>query len=455
MATVLRKGSKLGKYRLDRRLGQGSFADVWKARDLVEGVNVALKIAHPAAVKEWGRAAIEQEARIATRLRHPNIVAARNADWVDGHFTIATDLAKSNLAEYRLARRSAKTALRVIREVAQGLGHAHGQRVLHRDVKPENIMIFADGRAALGDFGASRFAAPVTRAYTEAGTFGYIAPEQAYGRARFSSDVFSLGLIAYEILTGFLPTWPFEWPPERYRTFTAKVPEPVRPVLRKAAQFDPGKRYADARQFSEALERAFARSGRARADRAAPPPQAARTRSLAARGLGRGVPARARARSRAALPLSPLRRSDRGADGPLPVVRQRRQLVHPPDQLDARVSGLREGRTAGVEGVPVVLCGALRGQRTAPTARPEGGARVQHARLRGSAAPVHALLPAVQAQGETGLVAPRPAGPLPALSLADVARLFPLLSVVRAARAARGELPREIGQAKRTTSQSG
>ena len=193
MAIVLRKGSKLGKYRLDHRLGQGSFADVWKARDLIEGVNVALKIAHPAAVKEWGRKAIEQEARIATRLRHPNVVAIRNADWVDGHFTMATDLAKTNLAEYRLVRRSANTALRVIREVAAGLAHAHSQRVLHRDVKPENIMIFADGRAALGDFGASRFAAPATRAYTEAGTFGYIAPEQAYGRARFSSDVFSLG----------------------------------------------------------------------------------------------------------------------------------------------------------------------------------------------------------------------------------------------------------------------
>ena len=258
MATVLRKGSKLGKYRLDQRLGQGSFADVWKSRDLIEGVNVALKIAHPAAVKEWGRAAIEQEARIATRLRHPNVVAIRNADWVDGYFTMATDLAKTNLAEFRLARRSANTALRVIREVAAGLAHAHGQRVLHRDVKPENIMIFADGRAALGDFGASRFAAAATRAYTEAGTFGYIAPEQAYGRARFSSDVFSLGLIAYEILTGFLPTWPFEWPPERHRTFVSKVPEPVRPVLRKAAQFDPRRRWVDGKEFADALERAFA-----------------------------------------------------------------------------------------------------------------------------------------------------------------------------------------------------
>jgi serine/threonine-protein kinase len=258
LATVLRKGMKLGKYRLDRRLGHGSFADVWKARDLVEGADVALKIAHPTAVAEWGRTAIEQEARIASRMRHDNIVAVRNADWIDGRFTMATDLAMANLAEYPRARRSAATALRVIREVARGLAYAHSQRVLHRDVKPENIMIFADGRAALGDFGASRFAAPATRVYTEAGTFGYLAPEQAYGRARFSSDVFSLGLIAYELLTRTLPSWPFEWPPDGYDRFTAKVPEPVRPVLRKAAEFDPRRRYADAQLFSTALDRAFA-----------------------------------------------------------------------------------------------------------------------------------------------------------------------------------------------------
>jgi serine/threonine-protein kinase len=261
LATVLRKGTKLGKYRLDRRLGHGSFADVWKARDLVEGVDVALKVAMPSAVAEFGRKEIEQEARIATRLRHKNIVAIRNADWFDGRFTMAADLAKTNLADWKLAKRSTKTALRVIREVAAGLAYAHAHRVLHRDVKPENIMIFEDGRAALGDFGASRFAAAggATKAYTEAGTLGYMAPEQAYGRVRFASDVFSLGLIAYEILTGTLPTWPFEWPPDRFARFVAKVPEPVRPVLRKAAEFDPRRRYADARIFHEALEHAFAR----------------------------------------------------------------------------------------------------------------------------------------------------------------------------------------------------
>jgi serine/threonine-protein kinase len=259
LAAQLRKGSRLGKYQLEKRLGRGSFAEVWRARDRVEHRRVALKVTHPEAVDEWGRDAIEHEARIASRLHHDNIMAVRNADWIDGRFVIATDLAVANLGGYPRARRSGRVALDVIRQIAAGLAYAHSQRVLHRDVKPENILIFADGRAVLGDFGASRFSKGVTRTYTEAGTLGYMAPEQAYGRVRFASDVFSLGLIAYELLAGVLPTWPFDWPPERYRRFADRVPEPVRPVLHKAAEFDPGSRYANAGAFAEALEKAFAR----------------------------------------------------------------------------------------------------------------------------------------------------------------------------------------------------
>jgi serine/threonine-protein kinase len=250
----------LGKYRLERLLGRGSFADVWKARDTVENRRVALKVAHPEVVDEWGRKAIEHEARMVSRLSHPNIVAVRNADWIDGHFVMATDLAEKNLTSHVGARRSGRLALEVIRQVAAGLAHAHARRILHRDVKPENILIFPDGRAALTDFGVSRFALEVTRTCTEAGTLGYIAPEQAYGHPRPGSDVFSLGLIAYDLLTGVLPSWPFEWPPEGHRQFRERVPEPVRPVLRKAATFDPRRRYADAVAFHRDLEAALRRA---------------------------------------------------------------------------------------------------------------------------------------------------------------------------------------------------
>jgi len=256
---VFRRGSSLGKYRLERRIGQGAFASVWRARDTVEHRLVALKIALPAAVLEFGRSRLEREARIATRLQHRNIVAVFNADWIDGYFVLATELAERSLADYAGARRSGAVALRVIRDVAAGLAHAHAQGIVHRDVKPENILIFRDRRAALADFGVSRLAQGASRAFTEAGTLGYMAPEQAYGHPRPASDVFSLGLIAYELLTGVLLTWPFEWPPERYRLFCQRVPEPVRGVLQRAAAFDPRRRIPDACALHQALEQAFRR----------------------------------------------------------------------------------------------------------------------------------------------------------------------------------------------------
>ncbi len=81
MPETLRRGSRVGKYRLERQIGQGAFADVWKARDTVENRDVALKLALPSVVAAHGRREIEREARIAVRLKHPNIVAVRNADW--------------------------------------------------------------------------------------------------------------------------------------------------------------------------------------------------------------------------------------------------------------------------------------------------------------------------------------------------------------------------------------
>ena len=259
VATTLRKGIRLGKYRLESPLGSGAFAEVWKATDMVVRRPVALKVVHEGMVEEWGRDEIEHEARMASRLHHPNIVGILNADWADGRFVMASQLARTHLGNYVRARRSPEVALRVARDVAAGLAHAHARKIMHRDVKPENVLVFPDGRFALTDFGVARFAPPVTRNFTDVGTLGYIAPEQAYGRPALGSDVFSLGLIVYHLLTGKLPTWPFHWPFEGHPAFRRKVPALLQPVLRKAAEFDPRRRYTSAVELDRALTRTFAR----------------------------------------------------------------------------------------------------------------------------------------------------------------------------------------------------
>jgi serine/threonine-protein kinase len=258
---VHRRGSRLGKYRLERRIGSGAFASVWKARDTIEGRFVALKVSDPRHVATFGRDELAKEARIAAAIDHPNVARLYNADWVDGHFVMASELARRNLAEYAGARRSAAIGLDIIRQLAAGLAHAHAQGILHRDLKPENILIFEDRRAAIADFGTARYAHGKAGTMTEVGTIGYMAPEQAFAVPRFASDVFALGLIAYETLTGELPKWPFDWPPPRgHKRFLAKVPEPIRPVLRRAIYRNAESRYADAVAFHRALERAFAQS---------------------------------------------------------------------------------------------------------------------------------------------------------------------------------------------------
>lgn len=262
---TIRKGSILGKYRLEARLGEGSFGSVWKARDTVEDRHVALKVVWQRVEEEFGRRSIEREAQIAARLDHPNIVALRNADWIDGFFVLANDLARCNLNDFKVARRSASVGLRVIRELVAGLAHAHARQVMHLDLKPGNVMIFNDGRAAIGDFGTSRITRGVTRTYQEAGTLGYMAPEQAYGHARKASDVFALGLIAFELLAGKLLSWPFSWPPAGFDRFQSRVPTALQTVLRKAASFQPRARYRDGIELQHAFERAWLASAKVEA----------------------------------------------------------------------------------------------------------------------------------------------------------------------------------------------
>lgn len=252
-AVTLRRGTLLHKYRIEKRIGEGRFSIVYRAYDTIEGVRVALKIfTHRNAATHN---MFTHEARIAALLDHPNIVRLKTAEAIDGHYVLVSELGERSLADLLDRPRSVRFAMHVLRQVLRGLAYAHERGIIHRDIKPENILCWRDGRVKIADFGVSRFAEPSTHT-TVSGTPSYRAPEQAYGRPEFASDVFALGLMFFEIVTRSLPAWPFQWPFERHRTFEERVPAAVIPVIRRAATFDLARRYPDAGAMLHALSRA-------------------------------------------------------------------------------------------------------------------------------------------------------------------------------------------------------
>jgi serine/threonine-protein kinase len=252
LGPLLRRGQLMHKYRIEKRIGEGRFATVYQAYDRIEGVRVALKVfaPHPSASSVFAH-----EARIATRLGHENIVRLKTAEIIGGRRVLVSELGERSLAEALYRPRSVRFALQVFHQVLRGLAHAHGLGIIHRDIKPENILLWRDGQVKVADFGASRFAEPATHT-TVTGTPSYRAPEQAYGRPLFASDVFALALVFYEMVTRALPEWPFRWPFERHERFVSGVPAGLVPIIRRASSFDLSHRYRDAAAMLAAVRRA-------------------------------------------------------------------------------------------------------------------------------------------------------------------------------------------------------
>jgi serine/threonine-protein kinase len=251
--TPLRRGTRLHKYRFEKRLGEGRFATVYQAFDGIEGVRVALKVF--TARSSVAQHVFAHEARVAALLEHQNILRLKTAEVIAGQYILVTELAERTLAEALQRPRSVRFCLQVLHAVLQGLAHAHELGVIHRDIKPENILLWRDGRVKVADFGVSRFAEPATHT-TVTGTPSYRAPEQAYGRPAFASDVFAVALVFYEMVTRVLPAWPFRWPFEAADRFEARMPAAVVAIVRRAASFDLARRYRDAGMMLAALQRA-------------------------------------------------------------------------------------------------------------------------------------------------------------------------------------------------------
>lgn len=250
---LLKARQKVGKYRILGRIASGPLADVYRAQDTVQNIKVALKI--PKADDYTGHEEFLHEVRVATKLKHPNILGVLNASYIDEHFVIAMELGEESLADRIERRTSTVRALDLAGQAVAALAHAHEHKFIHCDIKPENFILFPGNQLKLADFGFAKLNLRTLKA-SGSGTIDYIAPEQAMGRPKFQSDVFSLGLVLYRLLSGKLPEWPFEWPLAGHDKLAARVRPELIEVFRKSIQLDPKLRYSDATQMQAAFARA-------------------------------------------------------------------------------------------------------------------------------------------------------------------------------------------------------
>jgi serine/threonine-protein kinase len=209
--TALRRatGSRL---RVERRLGSGGMAAVFLARHAVLDTPLAVKVLHPHLAREPEmRTRFRREAEAAARLRHPHVVPIVDYGWGPGvEYLVMPFLAGGSLAEAMTGRRTiaADRAAAVAAQAAQGLDYAHRHGVVHRDVKPDNVLFDEDGHAVVTDFGiaSARFHARLTATGRAMGTPHYMSPEQAMGRLLDGrSDVYAIGVLLYEMLAGDPP----------------------------------------------------------------------------------------------------------------------------------------------------------------------------------------------------------------------------------------------------------
>jgi eukaryotic-like serine/threonine-protein kinase len=253
---VLKARQKLGKYRIEKRLAEGGFAAVYRAHDTIEGIPVALKIPHNHVIANDGLKDIRREVRLTAGLDHPNILPVKDANFIDELFVIVCPLGEKTLADRLHHRLSAKIAVHYADQMLAGLAHAHKNRIIHCDVKPDNLILFPDGRLRLADFGIAKISQRTCVIDASGtGTIGYLAPEQALGRPSFSSDVFSIGLVLYRMFAGELPQWPYEWPMPGIKRLRRTLHADFVDLIKRALLVDERKRFKDAQQMRNAFLR--------------------------------------------------------------------------------------------------------------------------------------------------------------------------------------------------------
>src|ERR671936_1900245 len=258
------------RYRVIGRIGSGGMADVWCAEDTHLQRKVALKVLHERFAQDHEFVErFRREAESAAGLQHPNVVGVFDRGGVNGTYYIAMEyLEGRSLKDLIDAGTTPVAAVSIVRQILEAARFAHHHGVVHRDLKPQNVIVDAEGHATVTDFGIARAGvSEITQTGSVMGTAHYLSPEQAQGlEVTPSSDLYSIGVILYEALTGRVP---FEGDsavavalkqvseaPRRPSAINPNVPPALDAVVMRALAKDPDARFRDADAFLKALDAA-------------------------------------------------------------------------------------------------------------------------------------------------------------------------------------------------------
>jgi serine/threonine protein kinase len=255
-------GQTVGKYQILSNLGSGGFGTVFLAKDLWIDKKVAIKVPHR---QSGGFDDLLQEPRLLAALDHQNIVGILTAEKVDGVFFIVMEYVKGESLEAVLDREKSLDVPRAIAYIVQilkGVEHAHAAQILHRDLRPANVLVSESGVVKVADFGTSRLLEK-SHATTVIGSPPYMAPEQFQGRAVLASDIYSVGVLCYQMLTGTLPYFsPNPAQIERMiaqgrctppRLRNGQIPKEISDIVMKAIAPEVADRYQRASELLEDL----------------------------------------------------------------------------------------------------------------------------------------------------------------------------------------------------------
>nr|BBH90765.1 hypothetical protein KTC_55160 [Thermosporothrix sp. COM3] len=273
-------GTTLGNYRILSRLGQGGMASVYKAYQENLEREVAIKVLPPWYAAD--RNFVERfnlEAKMVARLSHPNIVTVHDANEQNGHLYIVMQLIDGGTLKQRLDQllsagrvMDLSEAVPIFIQLASALTYAHEQGIIHRDVKPVNVLLDRSGRPVLSDFGIAKALAlsqnHLTRPGAGVGTPEYMSPEQCQGGpVDGRADIYALGVMLFEVLTGVTPFRADNYPalahshiydmPPRPSSMNPSIPPAVEKIILTALMKNPQHRYQRASDMAEALNQAM------------------------------------------------------------------------------------------------------------------------------------------------------------------------------------------------------